>query len=207
MSRYSITIVEDDRDVRQRLIELFDQHEAFKLLDASATMADGLAALKNYQPDILLTDLGLPDGSGIEIIKAIEKHLLDCDAMVIYGFQDDHRVFEAMEAGARAYIFKYDKSQKITDDIISMVQGRSPISPIIGRLILQKFQQSRLELELPEALTERQVKILRLVSQGFSTDEISEKLGVSYDTVNTQIKDIYSKLQINSRFATLHKLP
>jgi len=207
MSRYSITIVEDDKDVHQRLIELFEQHEAFMLLDTSATMVDGIAALKKYQPDILLTDLGLPDGSGVEIIKAIEKHHLDCEAIVLYGFQDDHRVFEALEAGARAYIFKYDKSQKITDAIISMAQGRSPISPIIGRLILQKFQQSRLELELPEALTARQVKILKLVSQGFSTDEISEKLDVSYDTVNTQIKDIYGKLQINSRFVTSQNLP
>lgn len=205
MTRYTITIVEDDDDVRQRLVELIEQHESFDLLDASGSMVDGLAALKKYKPDILLTDLGLPDGSGAEIIKAIEKYHLDCEAMVISGFQDEHRVFDALEAGAKAYILKHDTSQKITDAIISMMQGGAPISPIIARLMLQKFQQNQPVVELPEALTDRQIKILKLVSQGFSSREIAEKLDISYYTVTTHIKNIYSKLQVNSRTEALHE--
>lgn len=202
---YTIIIVEDEIDVRERLVEMIELDEKFNLLDASSTVAEGVMALENHKPDILLTDLGLPDGSGIEIIKTIEKLRLDCEAMVISGFQDEHNVFNALQAGAKAYILKDDKSQKITDAIKAMMEGGAPISPVIARLMLQKFQQPEPVTELPEALTERQVKILKLVSQGFSSKEIGEKLSISYYTVTTHIKNIYNKLQVNSRTEALHE--
>ncbi len=203
MKKQTLIIVEDDADVRERLVQLITQHIAFELLATSATMTEGLAALEKYKPDILLTDLGLPDGSGIEIIKAIDRLHLNCEAMVISGFQDEHTVFDALEAGAKAYILKHDDSQKITDAILSMMKGGAPISPVIARLMLQRFK--RPQIEPLEALTERQSKILKLVSQGFSSKEIAEKLDISYYTVTTHIKNIYSKLQVNSRAEALHE--
>lgn len=206
MTTYTITLVEDDIDVRNRLVKLLEEHEQFNLLDATGTMAEGLKALKQHKPDVLLTDIGLPDGSGIEIIKAIEKWHLDCHAMVISGFQDENIVFKALQAGAQAYILKHDESTKITDAILTMIDGGAPISPMIARLMLRKFQMpQRLEEKTPEALTERQVKILQLVSQGFSSKEIAEKLGIRYYTVTTHIKNIYHKLQVNSRTEALHE--
>ncbi len=206
MQKYTVILVEDDVDVRQRLALLLIDHESFELLHSAATMEEGLAALKKYKPDVLLTDLGLPDGSGIEIIKAIEKLHLDCEAMVVSGFQDENIVFKALEAGAKSYILKHDDSTKITDAIITMMSGGAPISPLIARLMLQKFQAPLLQDKtLPEALTERQIKILKLVSQGFSSKEIAEKLGISYYTVTTHIKNIYNKLQVNSRTEALHE--
>ncbi len=205
MNRFTIILVEDDREVQQRLARLVNDHEQFELLSVSSSLQDGLAALLQQKPDILLTDLGLPDGSGSEIIKAIADNKLDCKAMVISGFQDEHRVFSALEAGARAYIHKHDESQKITDAILSMMAGGAPISPVIARLMLQRFQKPDTQVELAEALTERQVKILKLVSQGFSSREIAEKLDISYYTVTTHIKNIYSKLQVNSRTEALHE--
>jgi len=206
MQKYTVTLVEDDIDVQQRLAQLIVNHESFELLHSAATMADGLAALKKYKPDVLLADLGLPDGSGIEIIKAIETLHLDCEAMVISGFQDENTVFKALAAGAKSYLLKHESSTKITDAIIAMMNGGAPISPIIARLMLQKFQASSLpDTALPEALTERQIKILKLVSQGFSSREIAEKLSISYYTVTTHIKNIYNKLQVNSRTEALHE--
>lgn len=202
---YTLNIVEDDADVRDRLVKLVEQEEKFALLNASSNMAEGLHALTKFKPDILLTDLGLPDGSGIEIIKAIEENHLDCEAMVISGFQDEHHVFNALEAGAKAYILKHDESQKITDAILAMMDGGAPISPVIARLMLQRFQPVKPSAALTEALTERQVKILKLVSQGFSSKEIAEKLNISYYTVTTHIKNIYSKLQVNSRAEALYE--
>ena len=202
---YTVNIVEDEADVRDRLVEMIQQDESFQLLNVSTNVSDGLQALEKHKPDILLTDLGLPDGSGVEIIKSIDKLNLDCEAMVISGFQDEHHVFNALQAGAKAYILKHDKSQKITDAILAMMHGGAPISPVIARLMLQKFQQPQPRIELPEALTERQVKILKLVSQGFSSKEIAEKLTISYYTVTTHIKNIYNKLQVNSRTEALHE--
>jgi len=201
--KYSLIIVEDDIDVSQRLCKLISNHTDFELLDCSHTLSDGLAALALHKPDILLTDLGLPDGSGIEIIKAIKKLNLDCEAMVISGFQDEHIVFRALEAGAKSYILKHDDTQKITDAILTMMKGGAPISPIIARLMLQKFQ--RPESDSQEVLTDRQRKILKLVSQGFSSKEIAEKLDISYYTVTTHIKNIYNKLQVNNRIEALQE--
>lgn len=205
MNKYTVILVEDEDEVRKRLISLINNDPRFELLDASADMKSGVASLVKHKPDILLTDLGLPDGSGIEIIKAIEKNHLDCEAMVVSGFQDEHNVFNALQAGAKAYIHKHDESQKITDAIIAMMDGGAPISPVIARLMLQKFQPPQTTESLPEALTERQVKILKLVSQGFSSKEIAEKLSISYYTVTTHIKNIYSKLQVNSRAEALYE--
>ncbi len=206
MQTYTLILVEDDADVRERLAQLIVQHDSFDLLAAAGDVAEGLAALAKHRPDILLTDLGLPDGSGIEIIKAIDEQHLDCEAMVISGFQDEHRVFSALEAGAKAYILKHDKSQKITDAIINMMNGGAPISPVIARLMLRKFQvPAQSERGLPEALTRRQIDILKLVSQGFSSQEIAEKLGIRYYTVTTHIKNIYNKLQVNSRTEALYE--
>lgn len=203
---YTLILVEDDVDVLKRLQSLIETNRQFNLLHSATTFENGLSALLEYRPDILLTDLGLPDGSGIDIIKAIEKNHLDTQAMVISGFQDEHNVFNALEAGAKAYIHKHDESQKITDAILSMMSGGAPISPVIARLMLQKFQRpQKASVDLPESLTERQIKILKLVSQGFSSKEISEKLSISYYTVTTHIKNIYTKLQVNSRTEALHE--
>ena len=175
-------------------------------MTAVSTLEEGLIALRLSKPDILLTDIGLPDGSGIEIIKAIDKEDLKCEAMVISGFQDENIVFQALEAGAKSYLLKHDEGHKIIDAIDSMMNGGAPISPIIARLMLQKFQKHKVAIkDLPESLTERQVAILKLVSQGFSSREISEKLDITYYTVTTHIKNIYNKLQVNSRSEALHE--
>jgi len=206
MQKFSVTLVEDDADVRARLSALITEHEQFELLDACGTMVQGLSALSQHKPDVLLTDLGLPDGSGIDIIRAIEQQHLDCDAMVISGFQDENLVFKALEAGAKAYILKHDNSQTITDAILAMINGGAPMSPVIARLMLLKFHTAQAQpIPLPEALTPRQTKILKLLGQGFSANEVSEKLGIAYYTVTTHIKNIYNKLQVNSRSEAIYE--
>ena len=206
MEKFSVLIVEDDIQILESLSQLINEHEGFELLTAVSTLEEGLIALRLSKPDILLTDIGLPDGSGIEIIKAIDKEDLKCEAMVISGFQDENIVFQALEAGAKSYLLKHDEGHKIIDAIDSMMNGGAPISPIIARLMLQKFQKHKVAIkDLPESLTERQVAILKLVSQGFSSREISEKLDITYYTVTTHIKNIYNKLQVNSRSEALHE--
>ncbi|MFL0801257.1 MAG: response regulator transcription factor [Agarilytica sp.] len=199
MKKTTVTLVEDDNDTRERLVDIVVSHDAFELLDAASNFEAAKAALLEKQPDVLLMDLGLPDGSGIDLIKTIFEKKLDTQAIVISGFHDEHSVFDALEAGAQGYILKHDKTQKITDAIDLMLAGGSPISPLIARMMLQRFSQPKIEVSLPEALTNRQEKILQYVSQGFSSKEIAEKLNLSYHTVTTHIKNIYGKLQVNSR--------
>ena len=205
MGKLNIVLVEDDPEVLGRLAQLIVEHAEYELLEAAPDFATGKQALLKHKPDVLLTDIGLPDGTGIDLIKLITEHQLDCEAMVISGFQDEHVVFEALEAGAKSYILKHDEGQRIVDAIEAMVNGGAPMSPIIARLMLKKFQQHDAEHPVTEPLTERQEIILKLISQGFSSREIAEKLDIRYYTVTTHIKNIYNKLQVNSRTEALHE--
>ena len=211
MRSQRVLIVEDDVEVLERLACLVIEQHDFELVGAEANFEAGHRALLKEKPDILLTDIGLPDGSGIELIREISRKGFDTEAMVISGFQDEHTVFQALEAGAKSYILKHDEGQAISDAMRSMVNGGAPISPVIARLMLQRFQTQAANVKehqaepLPEKLTERQVMILKLVSQGFSSREISEKLDITYFTVTTHIKNIYNKLQVNSRTEALHE--
>lgn len=198
MRTTSVLIVEDDVSIRERLGCIISNDPQFELLGSEPQLATGLAALMSFKPDVLLVDIGLPDGSGIELIKAINQNHLDTQALVISGFQDEHIVFNALEAGAQGYILKLEEQSNILESMHQLLQGGSPISPVIARLMLQRFKQPKVAV-LPEALTEKQREILTLVSQGFSSKEISEKLSISYYTVTTHIKNIYGKLQVNSR--------
>lgn len=208
MSQYRVNLVEDNHEVNQRLSKLITDSPDYTLVHSAHTLAEAKVALKEQKPDILLVDLGLPDGSGIELIRDIYKLRLDTQALVISGFNDEHTVFEALEAGAQGYILKYDDSQKISDCLQQMLDGGAPMSAAIARLMLSKFQAAK-PAPLPEVLTERQQLILKYISQGFSSQEIAEKLDIRYYTVTTHVKNIYSKLQVNSRTEALqeaHKL-
>lgn len=101
MPVYAVIVVEDDPEVCHYLASIVREHPDLKLLATAGTLAEGSEALRNNQPDILLTDLGLPDGSGVELIRLAASSLPDCKAMVVSGFQDEHRVFQALEAGGQ----------------------------------------------------------------------------------------------------------
>jgi len=197
---FTINLVEDDEAIRERLINLVNSVENYQLLNVASCLEEAMPALEKHKPDLLLVDLGLPDGSGIDLIRQISSLNLDTEALVITGFQDEHTVFDALEAGAKGYILKHDESQNILDALKQIIEGGAPISPVIARLMLNRFnRKAEVEIALPEALTERQIRILKYVSQGFSSKEIAEKLNISYYTVTTHIKNIYNKLQVNSR--------
>ena len=205
MTLYSIVVVEDDVKVRAHLVSMINACDSLDLKEDVGTCVAARRALKEHKPDVLLVDLGLPDGSGIDIIRVIDQLRLDTEALVVTGFNDEHHVFQALQAGAKGYISKHDSSQKITDAIGQMMSGGAPISPVIARLMLTRFQpaeakQQSKELEL---LTEREMSILSYVSRGFTAKEIAEMLEVSYYTVTTHVKNIYRKLKVNSRAEAL----
>lgn len=203
---HSVMLIEDDQAIRERLAERVEQSPQLELLFAGETVEEGIGALKQFKPDVLLTDLCLHnEESGIDIIRAINRLKLDTLAIVITGFQDEHLVFSALEAGARGYILKHDSSQDLQKAILSMVNGGAPISPIIASLMLKKFHRNTPTPTSPETLTEKQIEILKFVSQGFSSKEIAEKLSLSYHTVTTHIKHIYAKLEVNSRAEALYE--
>lgn len=196
---YSVLLVEDEDSTRQRLAQVIDSHTQLQLMETVATLAEARACLQRQQPDVLLCDLGLPDGNGVELIREIRRLDYKTETMVITVFGDEQHVLSAIEAGATGYLLKDERADYIGDSIMQMMAGISPISASIARHLLKKFKVDTLVEEGPQKLSNREVTVLRYLGKGFNCADIAELLGISSHTVTTYIKRIYRKLAVHSR--------
>lgn len=198
----SVLIIEDEPNTLQRLIAIANSHPNLDVIGSGMTVLDGMQLLTTKAPDLLLTDLGLPDGSGIELIKFITEQKLPTTAMVITVFGDEKHVINAVKAGASGYILKDDNPGDIVSAIDQIMKGGAPISPSIAKYLLKYFQSAAISMpKEPEKppLTDTEQVILQLVSKGYTAREIAEMNRSSYYTVTTHVRNIYKKLSINSR--------
>lgn len=195
-------IVEDDPLFLNRFCNTVAEEAEFELF---AAVRDGTSArntLTRGAPDVLLVDLGLPDMSGIEIIRETAERYPDTDIMVVTVFGDERHVLASIEAGATGYLLKDALPDEFIDLIKELRAGGSPISPIIARRLLKK-------LRLPGGVTDeaarigslsaRESEILSIVAKGFTFAEIAKLLAISPHTVTTYVKKIYQKLAVHSR--------
>lgn len=163
-------------------------------------------------PHVLLVDLGLPDGSGLEVIKAVTARFPSCEPLVISVFGDEESVLASVEAGAVGYLHKDAAPEDIALTILEMKQGASPISPMIARRVLAKYRSLRAEHPvagpaasvLPESaapalLSGREQEVLTLIARGFSYADIARLKGISVHTVQSHIKSLYGKLAVHSK--------
>lgn len=163
------------------------------------------------QPDILLVDLGLPDISGIEVIRHATQTLPKCECMVVTVFGDEEHVLASIEAGASGYLLKDASEESFLAGIRELMNGGSPISPIIARRLLKRFHAEPLSpaisVDAPDAdgdltgvaLSDREREILLLASKGFNYPEMGKLMGISPHTVTSHVKKIYRKLAVHSR--------
>jgi DNA-binding NarL/FixJ family response regulator len=199
----TVMIVEDDPVFLTRFCRIVASDPELELFAALPDCASARQALSKAGPDVLLTDLGLPDGSGIDLIRETSKRYPATDIMVVTVFGDEEHVLSAIEAGATGYILKDSIPEEFVALIKQLREGGSPISPVIARQLLKRF---RADAEPPqekpaegEALSPRESEVLSLIAKGFSFGEIARLLGVSQHTVTTHVKKIYQKLAVHSR--------
>lgn len=196
----NLIVVEDDPRMRDRFARSFDTDGRIKVLAWASTAREALKALEQHRPDVLLVDLGLPDASGIHVIEHGHRHHPQCDIMVVSVFGDERSVLASIEAGATGYLLKDDSEEDFVARIFELRAGGSPITPIIARRILQRFQSSTPEQSAPsQPLSEREQEVLNLLARGFAYQEIARLLDVSPHTVGTYVKRLYEKLQVHSR--------
>lgn len=197
-----VTIVEDDASFQASFVAAVDAAEDMLLHGVAQNVAQAMRLLEGPPADILVVDLGLPDGSGIEVIRAAHSAWPECGIMVSTTFADDRHVIPSIEAGAAGYLLKDSSESRMTDDIRTLHSGGSPISPRIARKILQRMM---VEPPRPAAepmqplLSPREQQALELITRGFSYDEIAELMGVTRNTVMTFVRRIYQKLEVSSK--------
>jgi DNA-binding NarL/FixJ family response regulator len=192
-------IIEDDPIMLERLERVIALADDISVAGTANDVASGRLLIAGGGFDVLLCDLGLPDGDGTSLIEATARLHPDVDIMVVTIFADQKKVLNSIRAGARGYILKDQRLEECVQAIRQVRDGGSPISPIIARQLLKRLQPERVEPEERLTLTEREVQILRILSRGFSTGECAEMLEISPFTVGTHVKNIYRKLEVSSR--------
>jgi DNA-binding NarL/FixJ family response regulator len=202
---HDVLLVEDDEHTRERLARVIAGHPQLALLAAVDCCGAARQVLAEQQPRVLLTDLGLPDGDGLELIREVQARRLPTEVMVITVFGDEQHVISAIEAGASGYLLKDGGADYIGQSIMQMLAGGSPISAAIARHVLRRFQNTPEPSPAPQPapavpkLTSREQEVLCLIAKGFSYSEIADMLHVSSHTITTHVKNIYQKLSVRSR--------
>jgi DNA-binding NarL/FixJ family response regulator len=199
-----IAIVEDDTLVRDNIQAFLASIPEYEIIGAFGDAESALQANVLPQCDVLLSDIGLPGLSGIELIRQVKASSPQLNCIVLTVFEDDDNVFGALKAGATGYLLKGTRPTKIVDAIDEIVAGGSPMTGTIARKVMESFQQKNVLQS--EMLTERENEMLKFLSRGLRYKEIADALNISIETVRTHIRNIYQKLQVQSRTEAINKL-
>lgn len=210
MQTISILVVEDDPSTRNAICAGIAVQAGMVIAASFGEISPAIAWLKKNTPDVLLVDLGLPDGSGLDVIAQCSALHPNCDIMVITMFGDERNVLAAVDAGALGYILKDTDELDVAQFVLDLRQGGSPMSPLVARKLLTRAPQANPSVRQIEeqgltlandaiGLTPTEIKTLDLIARGYSYSEIAVLQTVSINTVQTHVKRIFCKLAVHSR--------
>jgi DNA-binding NarL/FixJ family response regulator len=200
-----VALVEDDAGFRTAFVAAIENAPDMTVCAIATTRAQGLEMLRGAPAQVLLVDLGLPDGSGIDVIRAAQQAWPDCPAMVTTAFGDESHVIASIEAGACGYLLKDSSPQGVVGEIRTLAAGGSPISPFIARRVLLRLRGVPAAPAEDTTLSSREAQVLELVAKGFTFEEIAQRLAVSHHTVQTFVRRIYAKLEVHSKTEAVHE--
>ena len=205
LSVNKLAIIEDDAKIRQYLGEQVELTMSVNQLMLFGNAEDALLSLTQDPADIALFDVQLPGMNGIECIRRLKMIHPRMQCMVLTVYDKPDTVFEALKAGAISYLLKSTPPEKIIEAIEEVFHGGSPISSQIARKVIEAFTQKEKTNDHFQDLTRREQEILGHLSTGYRYKEIADLLFVSIETVRTHIRNIYEKLQVNTRVEALKK--
>jgi DNA-binding NarL/FixJ family response regulator len=199
----SILVVEDDDQTREYFASTLEAGGNATRVDRAPTFRAGLRLLSTDAPDVMLVDIGLPDGNGIDLIRHARKNSPQTLSMVITVFGDESSIIGALEAGARGYLLKSEGPDDLRRSVSQLLGGGAPISPAIARHLLKRFGGAADTVERPPKdgprLTRREREVLQLVVRGYTYQNVADSLGISRHTATSHIRAIYRKLEVRSR--------
>jgi DNA-binding NarL/FixJ family response regulator len=201
----TVSIVEDNEQLRGTLARVINRAEGFRCVSQYGTAEAAIEGLPKDRPEVVLMDINLPGINGVECVRQLKQLIPETQSVMLTVYEDTDNIFAALAAGAAGYLLKRTKSVELLEAIREVRRGGSPMTTHIARKVTQSFQRSGPSIQATENLSEREQQVLDCLSQGFLYKEISEKLGVSYETVHTYIRRIYEKLQVRTRTEAVAK--
>lgn len=223
MYDFSVLIVEDQARFRDAFVHSLNAVSDIELLGIAPDLPQGMRMFDQMHPDVLLVDLDLPGGSGIDLIRHAAQTRPRCEVMVISVFGDEQHVLSSIEAGATGYLLKDSLALDLPSQLRSLRGGGSPISPLIARRLLTRLAPASavvsgsseaaavaaaavgMDDEDAVALSEQESRVLQMAAKGFTFDEIAQFLLVSPHTVTTYVKRVYRKLHVRSKTEAIYE--
>jgi DNA-binding NarL/FixJ family response regulator len=202
-----VAVYEDNKHLRESLQLLIDNSPGFRCIGAFPDCTDIIFNTHRERPDVVLMDIEMPGMNGIEALKLLRNQYPDLQVLMQTMFDDDDYVFKAICAGASGYILKSTTSTGYLDAITDVYNGGSPMTGVVARKVLSLFQK-HVEPSQPSNyhLTVKEKEVLRCMVQGRSFKMIAADLSISYETVRTHMKNIYTKLHVNSNTEAVAKV-
>lgn len=201
-----IAIVEDIDDIRKGLAMIINSSDAAECKHTFANAEKAFEVLHVQPVDVVLVDINLPGGmNGIELVGKLKPIHPTMQFMMCTVYEDNDLVFKALKVGATGYILKKTQPEKLIEAIKEIYEGGSPMSAQIARKVISSFQKPVVS-EATQLLTRREQELLELLAQGFRYKEIADKLFLSIDTIRTHVRNIYRKLEVQSRAEALNKI-
>lgn len=210
----TVCIVDDTLDIRQALEEIVRLSEEFSLLGSFSSGEDAMQKIPALQPNVVLMDINLGGISGIECVRRLKPENKDILFMMCTVYEEDEKIFEALNAGASGYILKKTSPAKLLDAIRELHEGGAPMSAQIARKVVAVFQQKNPKQAMGQAivatdtlrtLSNREMEILVLLSKGMLYKEIAAQLFISQETVRKHVYHMYEKLHVNNRIEAVNK--
>jgi DNA-binding NarL/FixJ family response regulator len=207
MSNMRIIVVEDDPVTRSRIVQQLNASLNPGEILETGTLAVAQALIRKGEADCWLIDLGLPDGHGIDLIRAVRRSQPGSNILVITVFGDASNVVKSIEAGANGYLLK--------DAVDAVNAGGTPLSPLVASLLLERFVRPRSTShamavatgkpasEGQPVLTPREVELLELFARGYTYQEAADLMGVRVSTIQSHVRNIYGKLMVSSKTEAL----
>ena len=222
---WRVVIVEDNAHTRHHLEQCVLHNPQLVLAASFGTLSPALTWFGRQGADLLLVDLGLPDGSGLSLLKHVRDRWPGCDMLVVSMFGDEASAVASIEAGAVGYVHKDDDATDIAETLLAVKRGASPISPMIARHLLRRMQPQQTlagatgsvtppnkssstgagQEDPHVALSPREHEVLGYIARGFSYAEIARQQGITVHTVQTYIKKLYGKLAVHSRSEAVYE--
>ncbi len=204
MAGIKICIVEDLKEVRDGMTSLLTLDERFEVLASFPDAEKAAEELPAWQPDIVIMDINLPGMNGIECINKVKTKCPNSQFIMFTIYEDDEKVFEALNAGASGYLLKKTPLGKISESLLELYAGGSPMSTQIARKVINRLRNNEATGNIA-ILSTRENEVLHCLATGLLYKEIAEKLSISTSTVRQHIHKIYEKLHVQNRTEALNK--
>jgi DNA-binding NarL/FixJ family response regulator len=203
---YKVAIVEDDKKLLKLLSVLIESTSDFELAGTYYNGGLFLNVFKTLEVDVVIMDIQMPGKTGIECIKEAKAIKPNVQFIVSTAFDNQEYIFQSLCAGASGYLLKTEKPERICEAIIDVMNGGSPMTQSIARMVVGSFFKPTISTTAAELISEREKEIVQQLSNGLNYKEIGEKLFISPQTVRTHIRNIYEKLQVKSKMDAVNKV-